>query len=117
MSMREYSYALFDVGARHCRARPVAIAARCGGACAWRARGVMHRDAGAPAAPGAVPRQPPPAARRAARRGAALTGRDRRRSSPRRYSAIPGATPERVRSALDGLVADGLIAGELTRQR
>ncbi len=32
-------------------------------------------------------------------------------------SAVPGATPERVRSALDGLTADGLIAGRPTRRR
>lgn len=107
MAMREYAYALFDVGALHCRARP-----RC-------ASCPLHTRCGAVAreAPEAAP------AHRGQRyegsmrqlRGAVLTDA---LASPRRsraeiaqaVGALPGATPERIRAAIDGLVADGLIA-------
>jgi A/G-specific adenine glycosylase len=110
MSMREYTYALFDVGATHCRARPVCTGCPLSHRCAWRARGLD--------APG-VPRraQPPYSGSLRQLRGAVLAHALR---SPGTWpagvtaavSAVPGATPERVRSALAGLVADGLIPGE-----
>ena len=32
-------------------------------------------------------------------------------------SAVPGATPERIQTALDGLIADGLLGGRASPQR
>jgi A/G-specific adenine glycosylase len=116
MSMREYAYALFDVGAMHCRARPL-----CGGCpvaevCAWRGRGEAPSGAGRPG------RQTPYRGSLRQLRGALLAQALRNpQAAPEEVtaaiSAVPGATPERIRSALAGLVSDGLIAGGWTSQR
>lgn len=114
MSMREYSYALFDVGARHCRARPDCRSCPLDAACAWRTRGVPVQRG--------VARQAPYRCSLRQLRGAVLAEALRApHASPAELavavSAVPGATPERIRSALDGLSADGLIAGQPTRRR
>jgi A/G-specific adenine glycosylase len=113
MAMREYTYALFDVGAVHCRSRPV-----CGGCpleatCVWQARGLDRTVAAVPAprrqaAYGGSLRQ---------LRGAVLAHLlQSPAASPAEVGAavrdLPGVTPDRVRAALAGLVADGLVAGE-----
>jgi A/G-specific adenine glycosylase len=110
MPMREYTYALFDVGALHCRARPVC--------------------AGCPLHDGRGRGLDTPDARRRAQstysgslrqlRGAVLAHALRTQVTSRAevtaaVSAVPGATSERVCSALDGLVADGLISDEWAR--
>jgi A/G-specific adenine glycosylase len=116
MSTREYTYALFDAGALHCRARPVCTGCPLRGSCAWLARG----GAAQPLAPrrrqGAYAgslRQLRGAILAQVLRGDAATPVDLAVAAGR----IPGATPERMRAAVDGLVADGLIAGESAPQR
>ncbi len=116
MPMREYSWALFDVGARHCRARPRCDRCPLLARCAWRARGSTG-DAGAPKR-----RQPPYRGSLRQLRGAVLAAALRSPGAPpatlaARVTAVPGATPEQVRSALDGLIADGLLAGDCGRGR
>jgi A/G-specific adenine glycosylase len=109
MSLREYSYALFDVGSIHCRARPDCRACPLRNHCAWRARDL-------PAVPSA-PRQSPYLGSLRQLRGALLREVLRApQSSPAALAhavgGVPGATPERIRTALDGLVDDGLISGQ-----
>ncbi|HSP65965.1 MAG TPA: A/G-specific adenine glycosylase [Candidatus Deferrimicrobium sp.] len=116
MSMREYAYALFDVGATHCHSRPICDHCPLRGACAWRARGV---DAIARMSPR---RQAPYHGSLRQLRGAVLAEalRSPEATIAQLAAAVretPGATPERVRAALDGLVADGLVAGETSQQR
>jgi A/G-specific adenine glycosylase len=113
MAVREYSYALFDVGALHCRARP--------------------HCAGCPLASGchAQVRQSPGAV---ARRGRTYVGSLRQlrgavlaralalpTASPddlaESVSDLPGATPDRIRLALEGLVADGLVGANRQTRR
>ena len=109
MSMREYSYALFDVGATRCRARPDCSACPLRESCAWRAGG--RRMAAV------APRQSPYRGSLRQLRGALLAQTLR---TPRAtagelavaVSAVPGATAERIRAALEGLIDDGLMAGE-----
>jgi A/G-specific adenine glycosylase len=107
MAMREYAYALFDVGALHCRARP-----RCS-SCPLRAGcAAVVRETPATAVGRRSPRY---AGSLRQLRGAILA---HALASPRlavqeiaaAVAEVPGATPERIRAALDGLVADGLIA-------
>jgi A/G-specific adenine glycosylase len=104
MPIREYTYALFDVGALHCRSQP-----RCKGCplaqlCAFRCSGAT-----------ALPR------RRASYRGSlrqlrgailaavlsdpALSGAELRSA----VVEVPGATPQRFDEAFAGLVIDGLL--------
>ncbi len=107
MSLRDYSYALFDTGALHCGARPLCDGCPLRDNCAWLALGR-------------------PAAAAPARRQASYTGSLRQlrgvvlaallelpQVSEQQLLAdlggLPGATAERVRAALEGLVADGLV--------
>jgi A/G-specific adenine glycosylase len=113
MSIREYSYALFDIGSIHCRARPDCPGCPLRDVCAWQARD--------PAAPSTAPRQGPYRGSLRQLRGAVLREVLRApQSSPTALAsavhAVPGATPERIRSALDGLVDDGLISGRWAQQ-
>ncbi len=110
MSMRDYSYALFDVGATLCRARPDCAACPLREACAWRAGGRAVALAAPPQAPyrGSV-RQ----LRGALLEQALRTPQPTAGELAMAVSAVPGATADRIRAALDGLIADGLIAGEL----
>ncbi len=109
MSMRDYSYALFDVVAERCRARPDCSGCPLAETCAWRR--------GGRAVTAATPRQAPYRGSLRQLRGALLE-RALRTPQPTAgelamaVSAVPGATAERIRTALEGLVADGLIAGE-----
>jgi A/G-specific adenine glycosylase len=110
MPMRQYSYALFDVGALHCRAAP-----RCDG-CPL-SRRCAFRAAGAPVA--AAPRRQPPyrgslRQLRGTILAAALDGGLPRDALALRdaVSSLPGATPERCEAALQGLIADGLLPAE-----
>lgn len=114
LSMREYSYALFDVGAAHCRAQP--DCPRC----------PLVRSCAAQA--GDQPRPAPASPRQQYRgslrqlRGALLAQALRAPSASMAqlaasFPALPGSTPERVRSALDSLVADGLVAGRGSTRR
>jgi A/G-specific adenine glycosylase len=107
MAMREYAYALFDVGALHCWARPRCLACPLRDGCLR-----VHRGA-APA----TGRRRSPRYEGSLRqlRGTVLA---QALASPRlaleeiaaAAAGAPGATPERIRAALDGLIADGLIA-------
>ena len=86
------------------------------GRCAWRARGARRP------APRRRARQAPYRGSLRQLRGALLAQALRTpQAAPAELaaavSAVPGATPERIRSALDGLVADGLIAGESAPRR
>jgi A/G-specific adenine glycosylase len=106
MPVRQYAYALFDVGALHCRALP-----RCQG-CGL-AAGCGALRSGLPVVP------PPP--RQAAYQGslrqlrgallAAALAADGTPTSALRtaVSSLPGATEQRIELALAGLVADGLL--------
>ncbi len=114
MPVREYTYALFDVGAAHCRARPLCTGCPLGAGCARRARGFDD--------PIARPRTPE-RYRGSLRqlRGAVLAEALRStETSPAAMaaavSAVPGATPERVLAALHGLVADGLVSDQWARE-
>ncbi len=114
LSVREYTYALFDVGAAHCRARPLCSGCPLVDSCAWRGRA-----AGLPAAPRPVQRSYRGSLRQL--RGAILAQALRSpAASPAAVatavSAVPDASPERVRSALDGLVSDGLIPADWARR-
>ena len=109
MSLRDYTYALFDVGATRCRARPDCPACPLREACAWRT--------GGRAAVPLPPRQAPYRGSLRELRGALLAQSLRAPGATAgelaaAVSAVPGATAERVRAALAGLAADGLIAGE-----
>jgi A/G-specific adenine glycosylase len=110
VSVREYAYALFDVGAMHCRARPLCAGCPLADGCAWRARGLD-----APSAPRRT--QSPYHGSLRQLRGAVLAHALRSpQPSPAEVigavSTVPGATPGRVRAAFDGLVADGLVSGD-----
>ena len=106
MPMREFSYALFDVGAAHCQAVP-----RCDGcplapACAFRLSG----------RPLAVPRRRQPPYRGSLRQlrgailAAVLDGDNGDPASVRQeVSDLLGPTAARFDEALRGLMADGLI--------
>ncbi|HWF57889.1 MAG TPA: A/G-specific adenine glycosylase [Candidatus Dormibacteraeota bacterium] len=108
MSLRHYSYALFDVGATRCRARPDCARCPLGRGCLARAGDLQM--------PAATARRPPYRGSLRQLRGALLT---ETLSSPsassaqlaRAVSAVPGATPQRIRAALDSLAADGLVTG------
>jgi A/G-specific adenine glycosylase len=114
VSLRLYTYALFDVGATLCRARPDCARCPLDRRCLARARDLQ---------------MPPPAPRRAPYRGslrelrgALLTEALRSPSASlaqltTAVGALPEATPQRIQSAMDGLVADGLLAGRIAAQR
>jgi A/G-specific adenine glycosylase len=117
MAVREYTYALFDVGATHCRARPACAGCPLRDGCAWRVR-VLD------AAPAASPPRRQSAYQGSLRqlRGAVLAETLRTPNAAAAdvvaaVSSLPGATPARIRSAIDGLVADGLIPGEMAPRR
>ena len=105
MPVREYAYALFDVGALHCRATPRCPGCALSSGCAFRSggiRAVRHR----PAAPyrGSLRQL------RGAILAAALADPQAERSSLlEAVRSLPGATPERCEDAWGGLVADGLL--------
>jgi A/G-specific adenine glycosylase len=112
MPMRQYSYALFDVGALHCRAAP-----RCDG-CPL-SRRCAFRAAGAPVA--AAPRRQPPyrgslRQLRGTILAAALSGGS---LEPEQLAAalarVPAVSRERVDEALAGLANDGLLPGAAGR--
>ena len=105
LTLRDYSYALFDVGALHCRASPRCDSCPLEAVCALRCSGTD-----------AVRRAPAPAYRGSMRelRGtilAAALADGQRRGAALADAAmhLPGATAERCVDALRGLVADGLI--------
>jgi A/G-specific adenine glycosylase len=108
MTLREYTYALFDVGALHCHAVPdcqdCPLAARC-----------RFRQAGTPLAP-RLPRARYNGSMRQLRGAilaAALAGAQHDAASLfEAVSALPGATLERFTHALGGLVADQLLESE-----
>ena len=117
MAVRDYTYALFDVGATHCRARPVCAGCPLHAECVWHARG--PDDARAVPRP---PRQGAYAGSLRQLRGAVLAEALRTPGAPRAdlvaaVATVPGATPDRIRSAIDGLVADGLIPGDAVARR
>ena len=105
MSVREWGWALFDVGAIHCRAMP-----RCDG-CPLRAgcRAQGRRDVAPP------PRRQAPyhgslRQLRGAVLAAVLDGAPADAGSLRqRLAHVPGVTDARLAAALDGLRADGLL--------
>jgi A/G-specific adenine glycosylase len=106
MPVRDYGYALFDVGALHCRARP-----RCHG-CPVAAGCAALQRVTAPAPP--PRRQSAYAGSLRQLRGALLAAALRApAASPSdladAVAAVAGSTPERVTAALDGLMADGLL--------
>jgi adenine-specific DNA glycosylase len=105
MSIRDYTYALFDVGALHCRSRP-----RCDG-CPL-APGCSFRYS----SPTVAPRHPRYQGSLRQLRGAILAATlDNPRligaSLRQAVSGIPGATPQRFDEAVAGLVMDGLLPG------
>ncbi len=115
MPVRQYTYALFDVGAANCKARPLCDTCPLRAACAWRrcGPGVVVSPARRQGTYAGSLRQ-----LRGALLAAALHAAD---ATPgelaRAVSEVPGATPERVREALDGLVTDGLIDGRIVERR
>ncbi len=113
MTMREYAYALFDIGALHCRARPGCAA------CPLRVRCLAARREAPPARGRRVPRY---AGSLRQLRGAVLayalaSPLTDARGPADGLSAVPGATPERIRAALDGLIADGLVPATTKMRR
>jgi A/G-specific adenine glycosylase len=113
MGMREYAYALFDVGSLHCRARP-----RCAGCpLAHGCRAEVRR--GPVAAARAQPRY---AGSLRQLRGAVLA---HALASPQTFpdhladavGHVPGATPERIQLAVQGLLEDGLVGANSQAQR
>jgi A/G-specific adenine glycosylase len=107
LSLRDYTYALFDVGATLCRARPACPHCPLLAGCAARTRDV-------PAPP--PPRRPPYVGSLRQLRGALLAQSLREPTASETQlaamvSGVPGATPQRIRSALSGLIADGLLRG------
>lgn len=106
MPWRDYVYALFDVGSMHCRARP-----RCPGCPAATECLALRRTGGPERAPR---RQLPYAGSLRQLRGAVLAASLAAPGASATELAaavhdVPGATPERTRAALDGLVRDGLV--------
>jgi A/G-specific adenine glycosylase len=113
MAMREYAYALFDVGALHCRTRPLCAGCPLAPACRAEVRATpARRSPTSPAYKGSLRQL----------RGAVLA---HALATPQLIADglvdalrdLPGATPERVRAALDGLVADGLLAADRQPRR
>jgi A/G-specific adenine glycosylase len=106
MPIREYAYALFDVGAHHCRAQP-----RCDG-CPLGHSCTFHLSAST-----AVPRRRPRyQGSQRQLRGAilrAVLGDPRLSGAPLRQavSGVPGVSQQRFDEAFAGLVLDGLIPG------
>ncbi len=106
MPIREYAYALFDVGAQHCRAQP-----RCDG-CPL-SRSCSFRFSGSTAAPR---RQPRYQGSLRQLRGAilqAVLGNPTLSGAPLRQamSSVPGLSQHRFDEAFAGLVLDGLLPG------
>ena len=106
MPMSEYTYALFDAGAIHCRAKPICPRCPLAGNCLYRAE---KRE---PAT------RPPRQSRysgslrqlRGALLAAALADPALDDAALRKAVAhLPGATAERREAALGGLVSDGLL--------
>jgi A/G-specific adenine glycosylase len=106
MPIRNYTYALFDVGALHCRSRP-----RC--ADCPLAPGCSFRHSNATVVPRRHPRYEGSLRQlRGAILAAALDNPRLTRASLRQaVSGIPGATPPRFDEAFAGLVIDGLLPG------
>ena len=114
MSMRRYSYALFDVGATRCRARPDCPRCPLVAQCTARQRHL-------PMQPPSPPRTPYLGSMRQLR-GAVLAEALRSPSASASrlaatVTAVPGATPQRIRAALDSLVADGLLGRKGSARR
>jgi A/G-specific adenine glycosylase len=113
LSMRDYSYALFDVGATLCRARPACPQCPLLAGCAARTHDL-------PATP--PPRRPPYVGSLRQLRGALLAQSLQSPAASEAQlaamvSGVPGATPKRIRSALCGLIADGLLGGTASLRR
>jgi A/G-specific adenine glycosylase len=104
MPIREYTYALFDVGALHCRSQPrcegcplaQGCAFRCSGATALRRHRASYR--------GSL-RQLRGAILAAVLANPALPDAELRNA----VAKVPGATPQRFDAAFAGLVIDGLL--------
>jgi A/G-specific adenine glycosylase len=107
MPIRDYTYALFDVGALHCRSRP-----RCEG-CPM-AHCCVFRRSGTAAVPRRHARyQGSLRQLRGAILGAMLGHPTLAGTSLREaVSGVPGATPQRFDEAFAGLVIDGLVPGD-----
>ncbi|MBV9101074.1 MAG: A/G-specific adenine glycosylase [Candidatus Dormibacteraeota bacterium] len=112
MSRRDYTLALFDAGALHCRAVPRCDGCPLAGGCAWRRRPPA-------AAAGERRRQPRYEGSFRQLRGALLDAWLRTRSGDEAELAAAAAAglqsaadAERVARALHSLVADGLIPAE-----
>jgi A/G-specific adenine glycosylase len=105
LAVREYAYAMFDVGAIHCRAIPRCDTCALEAVCALRGNGTpVARRRGAPPYRGSL-RELRGTILAAAladvqRDGAALVEAGMR---------VPGATAERCLEAVSGLIADGLL--------
>jgi A/G-specific adenine glycosylase len=114
MSLRQYTYALFDIGATRCRTKPDCARCPLDRNCVARARDLLM--------PAPAPRRAPYRGSLRQLRGALLTQALRWPSASASQlatavSALPEATPQRIQSAFDSLLADGLLAGRVAAQR
>ncbi len=106
MSIREYTYALFDIGALHCRSRPRCEGCPLAPGCTFRCSGTAVVPRRHPRYEGSL-RQLRGAILAAALDNPTLAGASLREA----VSGIPGATPQRFDEAFAGLVIDGLLPG------
>jgi A/G-specific adenine glycosylase len=105
MAVRDYAYAMFDVGALHCRATPRCVSCPLEAVCVLRGSGTS-----------VARRRPAPPYRGSLRelRGTILAaalsdGRGHRAALVEAGMRVPGATAERCLEAVSGLIADGLL--------
>jgi A/G-specific adenine glycosylase len=106
LPIREYTYALFDVGALHCRSRPRCEGCPLAPGCSFRSSGAAVVRRRQPRYQGSV-RQLRGAILAAALENPRLAGASLRQA----VAGIPGATPQRFDEAFAGLVVDGLLTG------
>lgn len=104
MPMRQYTYALFDVGALHCRSQPRCDGCPLAARCAFRGRGAKTPTRRRVPYQGSL-RQLRGAILAAVLGNPTLSGAALRSA----VAGTPGATPQRFDEAFAGLVADGLL--------
>ena len=104
MSIRDYTYALFDVGALHCRSRPRCEGCPLAPACTFRHSSETVVPRRHPRYEGSL-RQLRGAILAAVLDNPRLAGASLRQA----VSGVPGATPPRFDEAFAGLVVDGLL--------
>ncbi|HEY7926896.1 MAG: A/G-specific adenine glycosylase [Candidatus Dormibacteria bacterium] len=108
MPLRDYTYALFDVGTLHCRSQPRCEGCPLAPSCAFRGRGVTAQPGRRTPYEGSL-RQLRGAILAAVLDNPTLTCASLREA----VSGVAGATPQRFDEAVAGLAMDGLLPSDV----